>query len=596
MAQDDSVARAGRPASAEASTGADSEDRGAALRAGEQRFRREFGRAPFGMLAVSLAADQLNGYLAANDVFCQLTGYTRRELGHGEFLGDVHPEDQPAVEALVQQISSGQTDQIRADIRLVRKDGEILRVRLTGSVIKPPAGERYLAAFIEDATPAEQAQAEIARLEQELQQSRRLESLGQLVGGIGHDFNNLLTVIANYASLVRDEVSVAEATESATRWEPVRWDVEQIEDAADRAKRLIKHLLAFAQREEAEAELVDLGQRVGDVTRLLRDVLGEQVSLLTRQGNGLWAVQADPSLLEQVIMNVALNARDAMPTGGRLTIDTANVDTAKTGPVNRDAANLVAGRPAATELAELLPGRYVELRIADTGIGMDAATAERAFEPFFTTKSGDQAAGLGLSAVRRLVARAGGQVWLSSEPGRGTTVTVMLPAAPGSGSAATGSVPGQRSAVPEHAGTVLAVDDEPTIRDVVHRVLTSAGYRVITAASGQEALDLLENPGLTADLLLTDVVMPGMTGIVFAARVKELRPGIRVLFMSGYDRPGSGAEGWPDSATEVVGKPFSRAALLARVAQALAADQAEGEAEQQAPAAQPEPLVRVRRR
>ena len=188
---------------------------------------------------------------------------------------------------------SGETRQIQVDARLIRKDGEVVFVRLTGSVIQPPAGERYLAAYVEDATAAEQAQAEIRQLERELLRSRRMDSLGQLVGGIAHDFNNMLTVITNYASLVRDEVTIAEATESATRWDPVRWDVEQIEDAADRAKRLIKHLLAFARREEGQPALVDVGQLINDVTRLLGEVLGEHVPVITRQGAGLWPVEAD---------------------------------------------------------------------------------------------------------------------------------------------------------------------------------------------------------------------------------------------------------------------------------------------------------------
>jgi len=533
---------------------------------------------PAGLLMTSLGADRPNAYLAVNDTFCQLTGYSRGELGRGDFLGNFHPEDQPALEALVQNVISGRTDQIQADARLVRQDGEIVFARLTGSAILPPAGERYLAIFVEDATTAERARAEIGRLEHELQRSHRLESAGQLVGGIAHDFNNLLTVIANYASLVRDEVSVAEATESSTRWEPVRWDVEQIEDAADRARRLVKHMLAFARREESQPVLVDFGQLINDVSRLLREMLGEHIPLVTRQGAGLWPVEADPGLLEQVIMNIAVNARDAMPAGGRLTIDTANIDT----------VNLAADQPEAAELAELLPGRYVELRITDSGAGMDAVTAERAFEPFFTTKNGDQAAGLGLSAVGRLAARAGGRAWLRSQPGRGTTVTVILPAAPGSGSGATSPAAGHGT-VTKHVGTVLVVDDEAAIRDVTHRVLTSAGYRVMMAANAQEALDLLDNPGMPADLLLADVVMPGMTGQDFAARIQARRPGTRVLFMSGYERPG-GEDGWPEPGTQVIAKPFSRAALLARVTHLLAEDIGAGRV------GQPEQLVRVRRR
>ena len=557
-------------------------DSAGALRASEQRFRQQFGRIPVGMLVTSLIADRPNAYLAVNETFCQMTGYTPAELSRADFLGDVHPDDQPALEILIHSVVSGGTDQIQADARLVREDGGIVFVHLTGSAIQPPAGERYLAIFIEDASAAEQARAEIGRLEQELQQSRRAESVGQLVGGIAHDFNNLLTVIGNYASLVRDEVSVAEATESATRWEPVRWDVEQIEDAADRAKRLIKHLLAFARREEGKPVLLDFGQLINDVTRLLREMLGERVPLVTRQDAGLWPVQADPALLEQVIMNIAVNARDAMPTGGRVTIESANIDTVNSVPDRQDGA----------DLAELLPGRYVELRITDTGAGMDAVTAERAFEPFFTTKSGDQAAGLGLSAVSRFAARAGGRAWLRSAPDQGTTVTVILPAAPGSGSGAAAHPGGAR----EYAGVVLVVDDEAAIREVAHRVLTSAGYRVITAANGQDALDVLEDPGTRADVLLTDVVMPGMTGEAFAARVKTMRPDIRVLFMSGYQRPGggeltAGTDGWPESGTPVIEKPFTRAALLARITQVLADDTHADRIEQ--PERQ---LVRVRRR
>ena len=315
---------------------------------------------------------------------------------------------------------------LAADARLIRKDGEIVWVRLTGSVIRPSVGERYLATFVEDTTAAQQAQAEIQRLERELQRSRRLASLGQLVGGISHDFSNTLTVIANYASLVRDELVVAEATESAAKWGPVRWDVEQIAEAADHAKRLIKHLLAFAKRQETEPMLVDLGQMISDATGLLSEVLGEHVPIVTRQADGLWEVQADPGLLQQAIVNIALNARDAMPGGGQVVIEAANIDM----------EDLPADWQGTAELAELLPGRYVAIRVTDTGTGMDAGTAERAFEPFFTTKGGDSAAGLGLPVVRRFATQAGGNAWLRSEPGKGTTVTVVLPAAAGSDSPA----------------------------------------------------------------------------------------------------------------------------------------------------------------
>ena len=326
---------------------------GDALRASEQRFGREFGRAPLGVVAASLGAGRRWACLAVNDTYCELTGYPRAELDGTDLLGSFFPEDQPALEALIAGALSGATDKIGADGRLVRRDGELVWVHLTGSVIRPAAGEPYLAIFVEDITAAEQARAELKRLQRELQRSRRLASLGQLVGGISHDFSNTLTVIANYASLVRDEVTVAETTESAARWRHVRLDVEQIEEAAERSKRLIKHLLAFTRREETAPVLLDLSQMISDATGLLTEVLGEHVPVVTRQADNLWPVQADPGLLKQAIVNIALNARDAMPGGGQVTIDAMNIDM----------DDLPADWPDVTDLAELLPGRYVGFRI-----------------------------------------------------------------------------------------------------------------------------------------------------------------------------------------------------------------------------------------
>jgi two-component system cell cycle sensor histidine kinase/response regulator CckA len=553
VTHDDNAAPAERPAAAEGAT----QTRGDVVRAGGQQFSREFGRAPASLVMVSLRADRCCAYLAVNETYSELTGYSRQELGGTDFLSYFHPEDQPALEILIAEATSGAIDQIGADARLVRVDGELVWIHLAGSVIRPPAGEPYLAVFVQDITAARQAQAELQRLQRELQRSRRLASLGQLVGGIGHDFSNTLTVIANYASLVHDEVTVAETTQSVAKWRRVRWDVEQIEQAAERAKRLIKHLLAFSRREEAEPVLLDLGQVLSDATGLLTEVLGEHVLVVTRQAEGLWPVEADPGLLKQVIINIALNARDAMPGGGQVTIDAVNLDL----------DHLPADWRDVTDLADLLPGRYVAFRVADTGTGMAAATAQRAFEPFFTTHSGDLAAGLGLPAVHRFAAQVGGKAWLRSELGCGTTVTVVLPATAGSVTPAAAS----QEQSPEVLSTVLVVHDEAAIREVAHRVLASAGYQVETAATGHEALGLLADPELAADLILTDVVMPGMTGAALAAKARALRPGLPVLFMSGYEQ-GVTAAGWPDPGAQIIAKPFSRAELLARVTQLLTAE------------------------
>jgi PAS domain S-box-containing protein len=550
---EDNAAPDERPAAADGTAG----PLGDALRASEQQFGREFGRAPVGLVTASLSAGRGCACIAVNDTYCELTGYPRAELDGTDLLGYFYPEDQSAVEILIADAMSGAIYQIGAGARLVRKDGELVWVHLTGSVLRPSAGEPYLAIFVEDVTAAEQARAELHRLQRELQRSRRLANLGQLVGGISHDFSNTLTVIANYASLVRDEVTIAEATESVAKWRHVRLDVEQIEEAAERSKRLVMHLLAFTRREEAEPVLLDLGQTISDATGLLTEVLGEHVPVVTRQVEGLWPVEADPGLLKQAIVNMALNARDAMPGGGQVTVDAMNIDM----------DDLPADWPDVTDLAGLLPGRYVGFRITDTGTGMDTATAERAFEPFFTTKSGDRAAGLGLSTVHRFAAQAGGKAWLRSELGRGTAITVALPAAAGSGS------PGAGHAVrPSELSQVLVIDDEAAIREVAHRVLTSAGYQVITAANGSEALGLLRDSKIAVDLVLADLVMPGMTGPAFAAQARVMCPGLPVLFMSGYEQQEAAPGDWPEAGAQIIGKPFSRAVLLARVSQLLTAD------------------------
>jgi two-component system, cell cycle sensor histidine kinase and response regulator CckA len=534
---------------------------GEPLAAAQQRFEQDFGPIPWPMMVTSLVSGQPHLYRAVSDAFCALTGYTRQELIGREFLCDVHPDDQPALEGVLAQAATSGVP-VTARARLVRKDGEAVPVHLSGSTVQPAAGDRYLAACAQDATRAEQATAVIGQLERELARSRRLESLGQLVDGIAHDFRNLLTVIESYASLVHEEVSLAEATEGMTRWGPVRGDIEEIQGAADRAKMLIKHMLAFARRDQARPVPLDVKQLITDTSLLLGPLLGEHIGVDIRVAAGVWPVKADPAGLEQVTTSIAVNARDAMPAGGQLTIAVDPIDTTRTGG---DAA----GGDAA-EFAELLPGYYVVLRFTDTGNGMDPVVAERAFEPFFTTKRGDNGAGLGLATVQRFAAQAGGKAWLRSQPGAGTTVYVALPAVAGSGYQGTSPepLPGKTEAT---AGTVLVADDEPAVRDVIHRVLTSAGYRVVTVADGNEALSMLADPGTPADLVLVDVVMPGLTAKAFAAKAAALRPGTAVVFMSGYERPGGEAEGWPDAAAPLLGKPFSRAALLATVTRALTA-------------------------
>ena len=350
----------------------------------EQWFQWGFDHMPCGMVVMSLAPGRPNLYLAANDSYCQLAGYSWAELAGREFLGDFRPEEQAALDTAIQQVISGDCPSFRADSRMLRKDGGSVCVRVTCAAIQPASGERYLAAFVENITSAEQAAAEMSQLRDELTRSRRMKSLGHLLDGIAHDFNNLLMVIGSYASLAHEEVSMAEAADSTTRWRPVRSDIEQIQDAAESAKMLIKHMLAFARRESAQVEDIDLGRVLSDACLLLGEMMGERIPVTIQPARVAWPVRAAPATIELMITDIAANARDAMPAGGQLTIGIENADTSGSDGI----AHLAISHRDANELAVLLPGRYVLLRITDTGVGMDPAIAERAFEPFFTTKDG----------------------------------------------------------------------------------------------------------------------------------------------------------------------------------------------------------------
>jgi PAS domain S-box-containing protein len=393
-----------------------------------------------------------------------------------------------------------------------------------------------------------EAQLEQDRIERQLHQSQRLESLGQLAGGVAHDFNNLLAAILNYAGFVSEEIvheiELRPADESA-RLHEMLGDVAQIGAAAERAARLTHQLLAFGRREVIKPEVIDCNAVVSAVDDLLRNTIGEQVVLVVRCAPDLEHVRADRGQLEQVLLNLAVNARDAMPNGGTLTIDTDNL------AVNHE-HSARDGRP--------LPGPYVRLRVTDTGTGMDPATLERAFEPFFSTKPKDQGSGLGLATVHGIVSQAGGVVDITSKPGVGTTITILLPSV---SSAISAPPPAKQVNRRRHGGeTILLVEDEDLVLDVARRILTKHGYVVLAASSGEQALERIDQHHGTIHLLLTDVVMPGLTGNQVAALVRKHRPKIRVLYMSGYPESVITSHGVAPKGVRLVSKPFVAADLL----------------------------------
>jgi CheY-like chemotaxis protein len=366
---------------------------------------------------------------------------------------------------------------------------------------------------------------------------------------VAHDFNNLLNVIIGYAGFVAQQAAENSAD---PRWDATRADVEQIQGAADRAARLTHQLLAFGRRDAAKPEVLNLNDIISGVEQLLRQTLGEHIDLITTLEVGLWPVKADFGHLEQVLVNLAVNARDAMTGGGKLSIDTGNttVDEA-----------YAATRPG------LQPGRYARLRVSDTGCGMDAETLARVFEPFFTTKPKGHGTGLGLATVYGNITRASGHPQLYSEPGLGTTFTALLPATDEPEQASAEHLPAAPR--PANGETVLVVEDEASLRDLVARILTSHGYRARTATTASNALEYISELDQPLDLLITDVVMPTMLGSELAARTHAVRPHLPILYMSGYAQEVLDTQGTLDPGITLLEKPFSRDTLLNRARQAL---------------------------
>ncbi len=396
-----------------------------------------------------------------------------------------------------------------------------------------------------------QAEAERERLQNQLHQAQRLESLGQLAGGIAHDFNNLLAVIINYAAFIANDLDAASGIDGDTRWRGTREDVEQIRLAGERASHLTHQLLAFARREVVQPEVVDFNDVVSDIEQLLCRTLGEQVELRSSLAGNLRPVRIDPGQLEQILVNLAVNARDAMPDGGVLRIDTANVD------VDEEYA---ASRP------ELSPGPHVRLRVSDGGVGMSRETMQRAFDPFFTTKPPGQGTGLGLATVYGIIQQAGGRSQIYSEPNVGTTFTVLLPA---TDQGTTPAEPAGESPVRRGEETILLVEDERALREVTRRILAGAGYQVIVAENGPEALRVADMHEGQIDLLLSDVIMPQLPGPQLARQLLERRPTVGVLLMSGFAQPILDAGGHLDAGMTLIEKPFSGPGLLAKIAQVI---------------------------
>jgi signal transduction histidine kinase/CheY-like chemotaxis protein len=380
-------------------------------------------------------------------------------------------------------------------------------------------------------------------LEHQLIQSQKMEAVGRLAGGVAHDFNNLLTVILGYNEMLRAQVKA----------DPLAQEyAQEVLQAAERAAALTNQLLAFSRRQMTVPRIVDLNELVRRIDKMLGRIIGEDIRLVMRLDLALPLVKVDPSHIDQVIMNLAVNSRDAMPEGGEISIETSCVQLTE--------------EYLASHI-DLRPGAYALLTVSDTGIGMDATTRTRIFEPFFTTKEKGKGTGLGLSIVYGIVKQNGGEILVYSEPGQGTVFKIYIPAAPD-------AVPAPLAATPEAAieparGTILLVEDEEQVRNLVRAMLVREGYRVLDYASATEALQTVRERSESIDLLLTDMVMPQMSGLDLAREVRGARPRIQVLFMSGYTDASVTGQGLITADTPFLQKPFTAAALRTKVRELL---------------------------
>ena len=503
-----------------------------ALRRSEEQFRTLVESARDVIFALS--PDGL--FTALNSAFETITGWTREEWLGKPFTGLLHADDVKAANELFSRVLRLEP-RPSAQLRFRHRDGSYLVGDVHANLHRQDVRVLGLLGIVRDVTDR-------VRLEDELRQAQKMEAVGRLAGGVAHDFNNLLTAIGGYSDLLLSDLAPGD---------PRRSDVEEIKKAAERAAALTRQLLAFSRRQVLQPRVLDLNVVVVGAEKLLRRLIGEDVRLATRLEPSLGAVRADAGQLEQVVMNLAVNARDAMRGGGTLTLETRSVDITKARRTE--------------EQAPMPPGPYIELRVSDTGVGIDAETKRHLFEPFFTTREKGKGTGLGLATVYGIVKQSGGFIWVDSEPGRGTTFTIHLPRVDERVDADEAGRP-VRSEV-SGTETVLLVEDEVAVRTVVRESLRVHGFKVLEAQDGEVALRVAADATAPIDLLLTDVVMPGLSGRALADRLTAERPGLRVLYMSGYTDDALGPHGVLEPGLHYLQKPFAPDVLARKVREVL---------------------------
>jgi PAS domain S-box-containing protein len=515
-------------------------------RQNEQRLR----------LLVEGVADHAMLLLGRDGAIAAWNGGAERMFGYvedgivGRNVSVLHGPDDPAEPLLAEAAAYGK---VETRGRRVRADGTDFEAEVILAAVYADDGRlRGFANVVHDVTSQQAEEARREAFEYRLREAQHLESVGQLAGGVAHDFNNLLSVVLGSVTLL--EGTLQPALEGSADRDQVFSDLRQIEEAARRGAALTRQLLTFSRRDVVTPQVVDVDEVVENVNEMLRRTIGEHIDLrFTHDDATRWRVLIDRGQLEQVLVNLAVNARDAMPEGGTLTIETRNIEL--------DESFL---QPE----ARMTPGPYVVLVVSDDGAGMEAEVAARAFEPFFTTKPAGSGTGLGLATIYGIVISTGGIVRLYSEPGIGTSVKVYLPATAAEVTASTAL----REPEPRRRDgneRVLIVEDEPAVRELARRLLEDAGFNVLCAANGPEALGAWDDSGGNIDLVLTDLIMPGMSGRELAHRLRAQQPTVNVLYMSGYTAGLLGEQAILEEGEEVLEKPFTRSGLLRKIEAAL---------------------------
>jgi PAS domain S-box-containing protein len=501
------------------------------LRRSEMNFRSLVTNAPYGICRCDSAGQLLD----ANPALLAMLGYSSLSELVGKHLGGLYSDTQRWFELADYLRSAAPFNGLIAEWK--RKDDITILVRVSGRAVSNDKRKTAFELFAEDVT-------ERRALEQQLQQSQKMEAIGRLAGGIAHDFNNLLMVISGYSEFLLDRLGPDPA---------LRGPAQEIAGASQRASSLTRQLLAFSRKQMLAPKILDLNGVVTENLKMLTRVIGEDIDLVMVPAPSLGAVRADAGQIDQVIMNLAVNARDAMPSGGKLTIETSNIS------LDEEYARFH---------APLRPGDYVMLAISDTGLGMDSETQSHIFEPFFTTK-GPKGTGLGLSTVYGIVKQSGGYIWVNSEPGKGTSFKIYLPRIAERAEPAQVVASNESAFTEPGTETILLAEDEANLRYLARQFLEKQGYKVIEAADGAVAMQIAVAHEGVIHLLLTDVIMPGMNGRELAQRISEIRPQTKVLYMSGYTENVIGHNGTLDAGVRLLQKPFTLRDLKSKVREVL---------------------------